>query len=312
MEFGVLKGIVGLLSVKSMAPESIKDSISASDVSTKLGDLDRKNSNEGLNFTIARNGSQIVSMTKDDSFTSNNHDSKVLLTLCTTVKNNVHFIVEWIEYMRIQGVDRFVIIDDDSTDNLHLLPKFYARKDPALNVTVTPKIQRGLEFGGQSHNLQHCVDTHHNISEWILISDTDEYLYSPSHGTLRQMLEALPQLSGRVTAAALPAWEMEEASKLGTGVAEQARARVRYVCASDSTSASGDHSSAEQEGDCSTEVAEQARARVRRGICGDWCLPRQGLGQLRGLRLRQRQHSDGHCDTGSRREDLEPAAINSR
>ncbi len=27
--------------------------------------------------------------------------AKVLLTMCTSVKNNVHFIVEWIEFMRV-------------------------------------------------------------------------------------------------------------------------------------------------------------------------------------------------------------------
>ena len=122
------------------------------------------------------------------------NERKVLLTLCTTVKDNVHFMVEWIEYMRIQGIDRLVIADDDSTDMLGLLTKFYQRIDPSFDLRVFPRLQSGIEYGGQPRNLQHCVDTFRNLSEWILISDTDEFLYSPSHGTLRKMLEELPAI----------------------------------------------------------------------------------------------------------------------
>ena len=122
------------------------------------------------------------------------NELKVLLTLCTTVKDNIHFIVEWIEYMRIQGVDRLVIADDGSTDKLGLLTKFYKQVDPSFDLRVFPRLQSGIEYGGQPRNLQHCVDTFRNLSEWILVSDTDEFLYSPSHGTLRKMLEELPAL----------------------------------------------------------------------------------------------------------------------
>jgi hypothetical protein len=125
---------------------------------------------------------------------SGNNEVKVLLTLCTTVKDNVHFIVEWIEYMRIQGVDRLVIADDDSTDNLDLLKRFYQRVAPDFDLRIFPRLQPGIEYGGQPRNLQHCVDTFRNLSDWILVSDTNEFLYSPSHGTLRRMLQALPAL----------------------------------------------------------------------------------------------------------------------
>ena len=122
------------------------------------------------------------------------NESRVLLTLCTAVKNNVHFILEWIEYMRLQGVERIVIADDESSDNLSLLSAFYQQVDPSFDLRVFPRLQNGLEYGGQARNLQHCVDTFRNLSEWILVSDTDEFLYSPSHGTLFQMLKALPAL----------------------------------------------------------------------------------------------------------------------
>ena len=121
-----------------------------------------------------------------------NKDS--FLTLCTTVRNNVHFIVEWIEYMRIQGVDRFVIYDDESTDNLSLLIPFYQQRDPALDITVRPRIINESNYHRQLVSLQHCLETYGKQTEWLLVSDTDEYFYAPSHPTFRAMLEDIPRM----------------------------------------------------------------------------------------------------------------------
>jgi hypothetical protein len=46
---------------------------------------------------------------------------KFLLTLCSMVKNDAPYIVEWIEFLRLQGVDRFILYDDGSADQLNLL-----------------------------------------------------------------------------------------------------------------------------------------------------------------------------------------------
>ena len=116
---------------------------------------------------------------------------KYLLTLCTTVKNDVPYIVEWIEYMKIQGVERFIIYNDDSWENLTLLNQFYQQKDPSSNVMVIPRAGRPRY---QLVSFQHCVDTFGDETQWILLSDTDEFLYSPSHGTLRELLLDMPAL----------------------------------------------------------------------------------------------------------------------
>ena len=120
---------------------------------------------------------------------------KYLLTLCTTVKNDVPYIVEWIEYMRLQGVERFIIYNDDSWENLTLLNTFYEQKDPAANVKVIPRAGRTRY---QLVSFQHCVENYGLDTQWMLFSDTDEYLYSPSYGTLREMLLDMSTLEKEV------------------------------------------------------------------------------------------------------------------
>jgi hypothetical protein len=122
---------------------------------------------------------------------------KYLLTLCTTVKNDVPYIVEWVEYMRLQGVDRFIIYNDDSWENLTILNQFYQQKDPSANVVVIPRAGRTRY---QLVSFQHCVDTYGLDTQWMLFSDTDEYLYSPSYGTLREMLLDMPALEKEANA----------------------------------------------------------------------------------------------------------------
>ena len=47
------------------------------------------------------------------------------LVACTLVKNELPYIVEWIEFHRIMGFSRIVIYDDRSDDNTSLLETLY-------------------------------------------------------------------------------------------------------------------------------------------------------------------------------------------
>jgi hypothetical protein len=117
-----------------------------------------------------------------------------ILTLCTTVHNSVHFIVEWIEFMRIQGVDRFVLYDDQSTDGLSSLVEFYQQRDPELDLHVLPLASDGKNHKSHSINLQDCLTTFRNSTEWIINSDADEFIFSPAYKSLRAMLQDIPRM----------------------------------------------------------------------------------------------------------------------
>jgi hypothetical protein len=118
---------------------------------------------------------------------------KFLLTACTMVKEEAPYIVEWIEFLRLQGVERFIIYDDDSADNITLLNDLYAQNFPESYVHVI----RRIYAGHQAACFQHCVQTFGKDSTWILIADVDEFVYSPTYGTLKNMLEELPKIEAQ-------------------------------------------------------------------------------------------------------------------
>ncbi len=114
----------------------------------------------------------------------------VLITVCSMILSEAAYIVEWIEFLRLQGVERFVLYNDRSSDSIELLPKFYEQRDPTVDVVVLtaknevyPKKHRNLN--DQLANLQHCQDNYGNATEWILVLDVDEFVFSHTHGTLR-------------------------------------------------------------------------------------------------------------------------------
>ena len=47
------------------------------------------------------------------------------LVACTLVKNELPYVVEWVEFHRLQGFSRIVIYDDSSDDNISLLETLY-------------------------------------------------------------------------------------------------------------------------------------------------------------------------------------------
>jgi hypothetical protein len=110
------------------------------------------------------------------------------------VKDEAPYIVEWIEFLRLQGVERFIIYDDDSSDNITLLNDLYAQRFPESYVHVI----RRIHARHQAACFQHCVQTFGRDSTWILIADVDEFVYSPTYGTLKNMLAQLPTIEARL------------------------------------------------------------------------------------------------------------------
>eukprot|EP00291_Cryptomonas_curvata_P030485 CAMPEP_0172212818 /NCGR_PEP_ID=MMETSP1050-20130122/37248_1 /TAXON_ID=233186 /ORGANISM="Cryptomonas curvata, Strain CCAP979/52" /LENGTH=154 /DNA_ID=CAMNT_0012893581 /DNA_START=215 /DNA_END=676 /DNA_ORIENTATION=- len=94
----------------------------------------------------------------------------------------------------MQGVDRFIIYDDESKDDIALLIPFYRQKDPSLDIRLLPRIINTSHHHRQVVSLQHCLETYGPNTEWLINSDTDEYVYSPSHATFRAMLEDIPRM----------------------------------------------------------------------------------------------------------------------
>lgn len=96
----------------------------------------------------------------------------------TTVRNEGPYLAEWIEFHRLQGVDHFVLFNDNSTDE---------------TVTVLEKyIRTGLvEYrpGIYQNSAQNAIlEMARGRTEWLALIDADEFLFATEGERLPEVL----------------------------------------------------------------------------------------------------------------------------
>ena len=94
---------------------------------------------------------------------------KYYLTVCAIAKNEGPYFKEWIEWHRSQGVEKFYIYDNESTD--------------CTKEALAPYIESGLVeycyWPGQKQQLatyDDCFEKHRLEARWIAVIDLDEYI----------------------------------------------------------------------------------------------------------------------------------------
>lgn len=112
----------------------------------------------------------------------------IRIAACTCVRNDLPYILEWIEYYRIQGFEKFWIFNDLSTDNIELLEELYDNKFPGKKFVEvfkheTPGHQPPAYTKCQEMALAQGID-------WVGVMDTDEFWYSPAYGTVAKFIES--------------------------------------------------------------------------------------------------------------------------
>ena len=110
------------------------------------------------------------------------------IVICSLLKNEVPYAVEWIEFHRLMGASKIVIYDDFSTDNVTLLNQLYQQHGRDYLV-VEPGIwdedgraRRGLAGSA-------CFDKYHAESDWLINLDVDEFVWSPVYGSLTEFFQ---------------------------------------------------------------------------------------------------------------------------
>lgn len=94
---------------------------------------------------------------------------KYYLAVCAIAKNEGPYFKEWIEWHRSQGVEKFYIYDNESTD--------------CTKEVLAPYIESGLVeycyWPGQKQQLStydDCFEKHRLEARWIAVIDLDEYI----------------------------------------------------------------------------------------------------------------------------------------
>jgi hypothetical protein len=100
---------------------------------------------------------------------------KYKLSVGALFKNESHSIKEWIEHYLIRGVDHFYLIDDSSTDNYLMEIQEYI--DKGIISLFIANWDRYL--GRQKDMYNHYILPKLKETEWLLMVDLDEYMWSP-------------------------------------------------------------------------------------------------------------------------------------
>ena len=111
------------------------------------------------------------------------------LAACAIYRDEARYLAEWIEFHRLVGFERFFLYDNLSSDD-HL-------------EVLEPYIEEGLvvvhewpEVPGQMPAYDHCLATHGEAARWIGFFDIDEFVFSPTHRPVSEVLRDYEQWPG--------------------------------------------------------------------------------------------------------------------
>ncbi|KAJ0963845.1 hypothetical protein J5N97_028967 [Dioscorea zingiberensis] len=100
--------------------------------------------------------------------------TKSLVCACTMVYDVAKFLGEWVTYHSAIGVDRFIIYDNGSEDELGSAVTRLVREGHDVSTILWPWAKT------QEAGFSHCAAAHRDSCEWMAFIDVDEFLFAPS------------------------------------------------------------------------------------------------------------------------------------
>jgi hypothetical protein len=103
------------------------------------------------------------------------------LAACMVYRNHADYLVEWVAFHKLVGVERFFLYDNGSSDHhLDVL-------DPYLE-EGTVVLHEWPEILSQEAVYNDCLGHHREDARWIAFIDVDEFLFSPLNVPVSQVL----------------------------------------------------------------------------------------------------------------------------
>lgn len=103
------------------------------------------------------------------------------LSVVCCVKDEAPYILEWIEYHLLQGVDHFYVYNNNGSDNTEELLKPYIDKG-----LITWHIYPGLRKQKEIYN--HAIQNYKNQSRWMAFIDVDEFIVPKNNQKLSDII----------------------------------------------------------------------------------------------------------------------------
>lgn len=116
---------------------------------------------------------------------SNRKSERARLCACTMVYNIGKFLKEWVFYHSKIGVEKFVLYDNASDDDLHRVVDELVQDgyDVKTNLWIWPKTQEA--------GFSHCAIYAKDSCSWMMYIDVDEFVYSPLWSNLSSPSQSL-------------------------------------------------------------------------------------------------------------------------
>ena len=120
------------------------------------------------------------------------------LSVCMMFNQEEKYILEWLNFHIIQGVEKFYLYNRLSTDGTMGLLQPYIEQG-IVDVKYWPRVgidAQGREAYIDSH--QDCIDRLRGRHEFLAMVDSDEFLFSPRCDTVTEALGIVPEHWGAV------------------------------------------------------------------------------------------------------------------
>lgn len=114
-------------------------------------------------------------------------EKKYTLSVAGIFKNESHALKEWIEHYLFHGAEHFYLIDDKSTDNFMSILSPYIEK----GIVDLFKTEEDEYCGRQGIIYTSILKSRLHETEWLLICDLDEFVWSPREINLYNILKHL-------------------------------------------------------------------------------------------------------------------------
>jgi hypothetical protein len=111
------------------------------------------------------------------------------LSACATYRDHAPYLVEWVEFHRLVGVERFFLYNNLSRDeHREVLAPYVEDGTVVLHDWPLPHVRSDGRPKGIQLAYDHCLETHGAHSRWIAFLDIDEFLFSPAGEAVSQVL----------------------------------------------------------------------------------------------------------------------------
>jgi len=96
-------------------------------------------------------------------------------------RNESKYILEWLAYYLVQGVDRFIIYNHQSIDDT---AEIYTQLSKHLDITLYTMTGHNVHYP----MLEHALTNHKDETDWLIFADMDEFYFPTEANSIREVL----------------------------------------------------------------------------------------------------------------------------